>query len=87
MEFMNTPPHGKATPPFNTADHLVILTPDAPTRAATADSAPPWIAVARALHSRPVLDCVLQRSASIFFEIFGLFSRTGAGGVCAPAGE
>jgi len=32
-----------------------------------------------------VLDCVLQRSASIFFEIFGLFSH-GAGGVWAPAG-
>jgi hypothetical protein len=74
---MNTPPQGEATPPFNSADHLIILTPDAPTRAATADSAPPWIAVARApfgIHSRPVLDCVLQRSASIFFETFGLFS-------------
>jgi hypothetical protein len=60
--------------------HQFILMPDAPTRAATADSAPPWIAVARALqapfglHSRPVLDCVLQCSASVFFESFGLFS-------------
>jgi hypothetical protein len=26
------------------------------------------------IHSRPVLDCVLQRSASILFETFGLFS-------------
>jgi len=84
MDSMNTPPHGEATPPFNIADHLIILTPDAPTRAATADSAPPWTAAARAgTHSRPVLDCVLQRSAIIFFAIFCLFSYGYAtGGVC-----
>jgi hypothetical protein len=41
MDLMRTPPQGEATPPFNIADHLIILTPDAPTRAATAGSAPP----------------------------------------------
>jgi len=48
------------------------------TRAATADSAPPWIAVARTLRN-PLAACAArlraaERSASIFFEIFGLFS-------------
>jgi hypothetical protein len=32
MDLMRTPPQGEATPPFNIADHLIILTPDAPTR-------------------------------------------------------
>jgi len=62
MDFMNTPPHGEATPPFNIADHLIILTPDAPTRAATADSAPPWIAVARTLR-HPLAACARLRAA------------------------
>jgi hypothetical protein len=74
---MRTPPQGEATPPFNIADHLIILTPDAPTRAATAGcltqrrhGSP--LPVPCGIHSRPVLDCVLQRSPSIFFEIVDL---------------
>jgi len=26
MDLMRTPPQGEATPPFNIADHLIILT-------------------------------------------------------------
>jgi hypothetical protein len=37
MDFMNTPLHGEATPPFNIADHLKIIFDAgcAPKRAAT----------------------------------------------------
>jgi hypothetical protein len=64
MDFMNTPPHGVVTPPFNSADHLIILTPDAPT--ATADSAPPWIAVTRALRGiHPLAVCARMRAAAL----------------------
>ena len=79
---MNTPLHGEATPPFNIADHLkIILTPDAPPKEQRLKQRQPTqrrhglpLPAPFGIHSRPVLDCVLQRSASIFFESVGLFS-------------
>ena len=54
------PPRRSTSP---TSDHLIILTPDAPTRAATAGSAPPWTAVARALR-HPLAACARLRAAA-----------------------
>jgi hypothetical protein len=93
MDFMNTPPHGEATPPFNITEHLIILTPDAPTRVATADSgsaamdgsiavdrARPLAASTRGLCSTAC--CSARRAFSLRFLVS---SRTGAGGVWVPA--